>query len=274
MYNFFMTIYIEYFLIQNILINFCLLKLVYLTTKSKTSFFKILVASIVGSTASICTMLFLDNNLILNICKLVTAITMISLAYKQSKKQLIANIILLFLYTYAFGGLITSLSHSTYYTSFGATTISKFSLELICIIIIGFTYLFELVVKNVNLKIKTNNLIYDLKITSGKNSIKINAYLDTGNFLNYNGQPVLILDLDAYLTLTKTDLVSFYLKQSKHISAGTVNGTNNLKIFTVDKIEIKNNKNFIELKNQIIAINTTNCFKNTNYQALLSPLFL
>ena len=102
----------------------------------------------------------------------------------------------------------------------------------------------------------------------------MNAYLDTGNFLNHNGQPVLILDLDAYLKLTKINIISFYTTKTEEIKTGTVNGHNNLKIFRIDKMEIKNGKSKTELKNQIIAINTTNCFKNTNYQALLSPLFL
>ena len=210
----------------------------------------------------------------LNIIKFITATAMISIAFKQSKKQFITNFILLFIYTYAFGGLITSLSSQTYYTSFGAIMTSKLSIELICVLIIVATYIFELVLRHLKLKIKTNNLLYNLTLTQGKNSIKVNAYLDTGNFLNHNGQPVLILDLDAYLKLTKTNIISFYTTKTEEIKTGTVSGHNNLKIFHIDKMEIKNGKSKTELKNQIIAINTTNCFKNTNYQALLSPLFL
>ena len=269
-----MEIYIETFLIQNILINFCLIKLVYITTKSKSSFFKILLSSTIGSISSVISVIFLDNNIFLNITKFITAISMIAVAFKQNKKQFITNIILLFIYTYAFGGLITSLSSQTYYTSFGAIMTSKFSIELICVLVIVATYIFELVLRNLKLKIKTNNLLYNLTLTQGKNSIKVNAYLDTGNFLNHNGQPVLILDLDAYLKLTKINIISFYTTKTEEIKTGTVNGHNNLKIFRIDKMEIKNGKSKTELKNQIIAINTTNCFKNTNYQALLSPLFL
>ena len=62
--------------------------------------------------------------------------------------------------------------------------------------------------------------------------------------------------------------------KTDEIKTGTVNGYSNLKIFNIDKLEIKNGKTKTRLKNQIIAINPTNCFKNMNYQALLSPLFL
>lgn len=269
-----MTIYIEIFLLQNILINFCLLKLVFLTTKSKTSFIKLLTASIIGSTSSVLAIYFLTNTALINLTKFFTSITMLSVAFKQTKKQLTFNIILLFLYTYAFGGMITSLSNNVHYTNFSAVMTSKFSLELICVLFIVFTYIFELVVKHLKMKVKTNSLIYNLTITQGTNSIKINAYLDTGNFLNHNGQPVLILDLNAYLKLTKTNLINFYTSKTEEIQTFTVSGKNNLKLFNIDKIEIQNNKNKIELKNQIVAINTTNCFKNANYQALISPLFL
>ncbi len=269
-----MEIYIESFIVQNILINFCLLKLVYLTAKSKTKFFKLLSACIIGTIPSVFVVLFLNNHIVLNITKILSAFAMIIVAFKQTKKQFTFNFILLFLYTYTFGGIITSLSSSTYYTSFGAVTTSKFNLELICLILIIFTYIFELIVKHLKLKISSNSLIYSITLTQAKNSIKINAYLDTGNFLNYNSQPVLILDLDEYLKLTKSNLINFLSTQTEIIQTGTVTGKNNLKIFRIDKLEFKNGKQKILLENQIVAVNTTNCFKNTNYQALLSPLFL
>ena len=269
-----MTIYIESFLIQNILINFCLIKLVCLTIKPKTSFFKMLLASIVGSVFSVCAAVFLDNALLLNVTKFVSAITIILIAFKQSKKQFVFSLILLFLYTFALGGAITSLSSSVYYTSFGAVMTSKLRLEIICLMIIAVTYIFELVAKHLRFKIKNNGLLYSLTLTHKNNSVKINAYLDTGNFLNYNGQPVIVLDLNVYLKLIKSNLINFYLNKAEEINTGTVSGKNNLKIFKIDKIKIKNEKNSIFLENQYIAVNTTNCFKNSNYQALLSPLFL
>lgn len=273
MYNFFMNIYIEDFLIQNILINFCLIKLVYLTVKPKSSFFKMICASIIGAGFSVVIAIFLNNSLILNVFKFLCANTMLFIAFKQSKKQYIFSLILLFIYTFALGGLITSLSSSVYYTSFGAVTTSKFSLELICSLIIVVSYVFELVVKHMKLKINTSNLIYKTTLYLGKNSININAYMDTGNFINHNGKPVLILDLNSYLKLSKKSIIDFYLSKTETLQTSTVTGNSNLKLFTIDKISIKNGKKNIILTNQLIAINL-NCFKNTNYQALLSPLFL
>ena len=274
MYNFFMEIYIEIFIFQNILINMCLLKLVYLTTKSITCFFKLLLASLIGTIPSIICQTLISNVWLLNLTKISTALIMISLAFKQSKKQFLFNFILMFIYTYTFGGLIISLNSNTYFTEFGVVTASKYSLEAICVIFLIFTYIFEKVAKQIKLKIQTGNLIFPTKVTLNNRSIKINSYLDTGNFLNHDGQPVLLLDLQSYLRLTKTNLIEFLSKKSQSIETKTVSGNNQLKLFKVEKIEIKTNKKTLLFNDVFIAINATNCFKNANYQALISPLFL
>lgn len=269
-----MEIYVEIFLLENLLINFCLLKLIHSTTKSQTSFLKLFLSSFFGATISVFVIYFLSSNLILNIAKFITATLMILIGFKQSKKQFTINTILLFLFTYTLGGLIINLNSKTYITPFNFILTSNYSLEIICLIIIIATYIFDLICRHLKLNIKTNNLIYNLILTQNENTIKINAYLDTGNFLNHNGQPVLLLDISAFLKLTNQNLIDFYLTKTEQLSAGTITGTNNLKIFKIDKIKIQNKNTNIELKNPTIAINTTSSFKHKNYQALLSPLFL
>ena len=274
MYNFFMEIYIEIFIFQNILINLCLLKLVYLTTKSKTSFFKLLLASLIGTIPSIMCYMLIKNFWLLNITKVATALIIISLAFRQSKKQFLFNFILMFIYTYTFGGLIISLNSNTYFTNFGIITTSKYSLESICLIFLIFTYIFEKVAKQIKLKIQAGNLIFPTKLTLNNHSIKINSYLDTGNFLNMNGTPIILLDLQSYLKLSKKNIIEFLSQKTEVIPTQTVNGNNNLKLFKVQKVEIKTDKKTLIFNDLYVAINNTNCFKNTNYQALISPLFL
>ena len=268
-----MTIYIETFLIQNILINFCLLKLVNSTTKYQTTFFKLLLASIIGSSFSVLSAVFLTNNYLLNIIKFICAITMLKLAFKITKKQFITCFILLFAYTYALGGAIISLSSSSYITSFGLVISSKFNLTIICLLVILITYLIDMVAKHQKIRLKTNNYIYPVELEFNNNKIKINAYLDSGNLLQFEQKPVIILDLNVFLKLSKTDLINYYLNNTNKIQTNTVTGSQNLKLFKIDKITIFATEK-IEIENQYIAINTNNSFKNTNYQALLSPLML
>jgi len=166
------------------------------------------------------------------------------------------------------------LSSTSYQTSFGIITTSKFNLNLITIFTIIITYIYELVVKNLSYKIKTNNYIFSIKLFQGKNSISINAFLDTGNLLTYSNKPVVILDLKTYLKLTKTNLIEFFLNSKESTNLKTVSGENNLKIFKIDKMEIKEKRKQIIHENLFVAVNTTSAFKETNYKALLSPLFM
>jgi len=265
-----MTIYIETFLIQNILINFCLLKLVNLTTKNSTKIIKLIYASIFGAAFSVISVIFINNNLILNILKFMCSIIMISIAFKQNFKQLIFNLILLFMYTYAYGGLIISLSTTTYQTSFGIVTSSKFSLELITTFIIIFTFVLEQVCKHLKAIIKSNKFLYKIALYWNNQKIKIDAFLDTGNLLNLNGNPVIIIDFNSYLKLSNNNLTD-YFKSSNYIQTNTVSGINQLKVFKIDKVEIYNKKTTLKLDNQIIAV-TTKKFSDNKYNALLSPL--
>ena len=196
---------------------------------------------------------------------------MLLIAYKQGRKQFLFNFILLFIYTYAFGGAVTSLASRTYVTNFGVLFNTKINLNIICLIIFIITYLFQLILKNIKFKIKTNNLIYKIKIFKNNRFINLNAYLDTGNFLNINGKGVIIIDVNSYLKLTNTNLIDFYLSKSEHINTSTVTGNSNLKVDMLDKVEIIINGKKQTINNQYIAVNSNASFKNTNYQALLTP---
>lgn len=269
-----MTIYIETFLIQNILINFCLLRLVYLTTKSNTSSFKLALSAIVGAISSVVCAYFLTSNLIMNAIKLITAIIMIIIAFKTNFKQFLFNFILLFAYIYAIFGAIIALSGASYYTSFGVVTASKINLNLIAILVIIFSYIFELVCKHIKFKIKSNNLIFPITLIDNGNKIKINAYLDTGNLLNVAGEPVIVVDASEIMKLKKINLIDLYLSKGETIATSTVCGSNNLKIFKIDSMKLKVGKEIKNFENQLVAVNLSNTFKNTNYKALLSPLLL
>ncbi len=269
-----MTVYIEMFVIQNILINFCLLRLVELTTKCRTTFFRLILSSILGSAFSVIVSIFITNNLLINILKFICAIIMLIACFKQTKKQFLFNFILLFLYTYALGGAIVGLSSSVYNTSFGVIISSKISIEWVTLLAIAITYIFELIVKHLSIKLKTKNFIYSLTLINNKHKVSINAYLDTGNLLSLDGNPVIIVDLNVYLKLSGQNVINFYLSKGKSINLNTIAGENNLKIYSIDKVIIKQGRMKKEISNQLIAVNSLNTFKDTNYQALLTPAII
>lgn len=271
-----MTIYIEDFILQNTIINLCLLRLVQLTTKTQTNLFKLTIASLIGAGFSVLTASAVNNITLLNLIKIFCAVLMLKIAFKSKFKQFVFNFALLFAYTYALCGIITSLSNNCYLTNVGFVVSYKINLWWVMFLCLMSTYLFEFVAKHIKLKMQINNLVYKITLFSQNNRLNINAYLDTGNMLNVNGQPVLILDITSYLKLTKQNYIDFYLKQAptQNLKLSTVAGYSNLKLVTLDNMEIKINGKIKKYQKPLVAINSTDKFSKTNYQALISPAFL
>ncbi len=274
LYNALMTIYIESFIIQNALINISLLRLISISLKPRGNLIRLIISASIGAIFSVMASIYLNNVVILNLIKLICAISMLLIAFRQNFKQFTLSMLLLLVFTYTFGGLIMNLGNIEATTNYGVVMSSKISLEMICAIIIISSFVYEALIKHLKFKIKTNNLIYKATLHLGNKHIKLNAYLDTGNFLNLDGKPILIVDIDTYCKLTNKSLIDFYLDTSPSISTSTVTGTQNLKLLQIERLELKHNKEIKIYNNQYLAINSSKIFKNTNYQALLTPLFL
>lgn len=269
-----MKVYIEDFFIQNLIINFCLLRLVFLTTKPKSSFLKILISSIIGAGFSVFSAIFIESELFMNTTKLICAIFMIFIAFKSSFKLQVFNLILLFIYTFSFGGIILSLSNNFSQTNFGLLILPKVNLYVITLTLIILTYIFELVSKHLKEKVLTNKFIYEITLYFNKQKLKINAYLDSGNLMKIKDKPAIILDLKTYLKLSKKTLVDYIFSNKKTINTATITTNQNLTYVELEKVEIKRKNNCLVFKNQPAIINTNSAFKNENYKALLSPLML
>lgn len=266
-------IYIESFIIQNLLINFCLLRLVQLTIKPKTNFLKMFFASLIYTITSTILIAFNLNAIVQNILKIICLFACLVVAFKQSAKQHFFSFALINIYNFSFIGATMLLSQKFNFLNFGLMGRSNISLETFTIFAIVLTYLFENVVNKIKFKIKNGNLVYPITLHFKQNKITINAFLDSGNLLCYNHQPVVVVDLESYLKLTNQDIVNFYLTKqlTENIKLSTVAGNNSLKIVEIDKIEIKLNNKIKVIDSKYIAINNLGGFKNSNYQALITP---
>ncbi|MBR1988711.1 MAG: sigma-E processing peptidase SpoIIGA [Clostridia bacterium] len=264
-----MTIYIEEFLLQNIIINFCLLRLLYVSTKYRTNNLKLVSSAIVGAVFSAVSAMFLTDQMLINILKLVCSFLMIFISFNLKTKQFIFSYILLFVYTYALGGALMSFASNSQITTSGIIMQSNYSLELITLFIVLLTYIFELSLKHTKNKILNNNYIYKIQLKSGKNTLKINAFIDTGNNLSYNGKSVMILDNQCFFKLM--DIKTILNKDNTILKVATISGVKNLRIHLLDEVKIFSNNKPKIIKNQYVAIDQTNSFSSTNYQALLSP---
>lgn len=260
-----MQIYIEDFLIENILINCSILSLIKVTTKSKSSIFKMILSSIVGATISVFYTFFIQNTIILNIFKIISAILIILIGFKNTKKQFTYNFILLFLYTYALGGIITSLNNNITIGTNSIIINPKISLFGVCLSVIVLTNIFKLIARSFKSKMVKSNYIYPITITCNKKSISINAYLDTGNLVKYNNFPVIIIDAFTFSKIATKNL------KFETLEVSTATSKKQMTLFQVDNVTIKTNK-CIKLEKQFLAVSPIRL--GDNYNALLSPEIL
>lgn len=265
-----MEIYIEDFLIQNFLINFCLLKLVEVTTKSKTSIFRLVLSSILSAGFSVVSVIYIGNSFAMNISKLICSLLMVAIAFKNSKKSFVFNYILLFVFTYAIGGTITSICCNAYVTNFGTVITSNVNLSKITMCVIFLTYIIQFVAKKMKFKIKSNNYIFPIKIYFNNAILDLKAFLDTGNLLSYNNNPVLVLNSLTVLKMNSKIFVDSF-KNSCFLQTNTVVGVKKLPIIQCEKVEIKINKAKKCFSNVYLALSQN--FSASNYDALLSPYF-
>lgn len=270
-----MEIYIEDFILQNSLINLCLLRLTQLTTKNQTSFFKLLLASIVGTGFSVLCAGFALNAIMINILKIVCAFVMLKICFKISFKQTIGNILLMFAYTLALCGLVINLCGGNNLNTGGIVFANNIHLWRVLVVCLMGSYLLSFVARQIKLKLNLSNLIYPIILKNAGKTISIYAFLDTGNILNYNGQPILVLDLESYLKLTNQSYINYLLKQKSNqkLNLQTVTGNNNVQIFNIDEMQIKINHKIKVINFATVAV-VNQKFSSGNYHALLSPAFL
>lgn len=270
-----MEIYIEDFILQNSLINMCLLRLTQLTTKNQTSLFKITFASIVGTGFSVLCAGFVSNAVIINLLKIICAFVMLKICFKINFKQVLGSLLILFAYTLALCGLVNLLCGGGNLSTGGIMFANNIHLwQVLAICLVG-SYLLGFVASQIKLKLNLSNLIYSIKLKQNGNCLTLHAFLDTGNMLNLNGQPVLVLDLDSFLRLTKQTYIDYLLKQSNQNSLDlqTVSGCNKLNLFQIDELQIKINHKTKTFNLAMVAVSNQK-FSSGNYQALLSPAFL
>ncbi len=264
-----MDLYIEEFLIESSVIYFCLLRLIKISTKTNTTNFKLILASLIGAGINSIALMNANNLLVYNLIKVIIGITIIKIAFKTNFKQFFVDLILLMLFSYSFTGLIYSISTNKQFMSNNLIILNNLNPTMIAIILITLTYIYELVLKSIKFNFQKNSLIYELELFKDNKSIKINAYLDTGNLLSIDGKGIIVLDLDTFCKLTNKTKIDIILDKNL-ITTQTVTSNNTMSVFEIDKITLEGK----EITSNYIAVDTNSVFKDKNYKALLSPLNL
>ena len=285
-----MEVYIEYVVLDNLIINYVLLRLVNFSLKLNAKKSLCVLSAVIGTIAAVL-FPFLNsnialNNLILFILKLLLGlVTVLIIKKPKSLTCLITTFFLFLTYTFVLGGMCFGLIYMlNLKTTFSGVLINGFEIPISLFLLLGLSYLKILfgLIKIVKHKCNYSKFYYDVKLCVNNKHTIVTGFLDSGNQINVLNSGIVVINyktlIKLYPNLNLQKLIVGNLKESGLKNAKLINITNsggNTKMltFTLDELQIvgENNK-VINLKNQVVGLAKTNF--NGKFDCLLSPELL
>lgn len=234
-----MEVYIEYVIIDNLIIDIIILLITAKLLRLKLKKSLIFISALLGCIFAVLMPLITINFYLLTLLKLVVGLMMIIIVKKYSSiKEIIATFLVFITVTFMLGGvcyaimaLLAIKSHPQNIVIFGYATPVSLYLVIICL----FMFVFLKILRFVQHKTSMSNYIYTIKITVNNKQFHLKAFLDTGNQLfDENNHPVLVLSQDYYRKIAKTT----NLKPINSFMVNSVTNSSNLIVFQLDSLEI------------------------------------
>ncbi len=273
-----MTLYLEYVILDNFVINIFLCNAIDLTFKRKFKSVNKIISSIIGTISAIFLPFLLKYNVLLILYKILTSLIMVLVLQKyKTYKQYFVNLIFLYFYTFLFGGMILGVLNllGLKYTMSGILLYNfEFPISLIFLLFFVGYWLTKKIIKTLSKQLKFNNLIYDITLVDDDKKVKCVGFYDSGNGVSKDGQAVSIISIDTFIKLHSEypfekllfrNLDHNKLKNASYISINTLSKSAKYLSFTIDKLII----NRKEFNNAVVAVAIKNfenfdCILNSN----------
>jgi len=297
-----MYVYIEYLLLENMIINFIILYVTGILTRTKSSRFRLFIASLLGSLYIF--YLFFPNTQFMGefIIKFAISVLMIVVAFNPEKfNQFLKQISAFYLISFIFAGTTIGL----YYILNSNLVLSNISFrtskELIRFLIIGIglsTILLRYIFRHHRVKMNKENFLTRVTINLNNRRVNLVALIDTGNSLKepITQKPVIIAEYKAIEPILPEKLKKLYAENKEfdlnvigkimeeignevklrlipYKSIGNENGI--LIGFKPDSVNVFLNDGIKKMKDDIIvAIYNNKLANDEQYNSLLHPEIL
>lgn len=275
-----MVLYIEYVILDNLLMDFCLFRLMEIIFKEKFGRFRYFVALFLGVVGAIFLPYILKFKFLSIVYRIMLCLTMVLIIKKPKTFRAYIKYVFVFVgLTALLGGVIigTLNALNIRYTVSGVIC---YDLELpmgmfLGILLFGL-WCIKKVILCVQSSLKESNYIRDISISDKDVSIKAKGYLDSGNMVSIDGNMVSILSLDMFMKLhnevgldkiISRQLDKFDLRELKYVQIGGIAKGKEYPSFVVDKLVISDK----EYLNQRVAI----VFKNFgDFECILNSIYM
>ncbi len=259
-----MVVYIEYVLIDNFVIDYLLLKATFVITNLSVKKGRLFLCAFLGGVFALTYPFMQEIGFLLTIIKILFGLLLMLLAtnYKSIKSYYV-NTLIFFALTFLTGGTILGLSNIL-----GIELGTEFSIVIIILptylIIKGITELIKYIYK----RKEVVSFIYDIELMLNNNVVKAKGFLDTGNGLYFNNEPVIICNKKLFLGLINSNS---QLPKLEKIECKTVGGKTSLLAVKINSLKIYFNNEERIFNNVVMAITKE---VSVEYQVILHPSFI
>lgn len=254
-----MTVYIEYVVINNLIIDYFLLKASFHLSGIPVGRIRLFLCAFLGAGFALLYPLLSVNALLLSIIKIAFGLLMVLLCARfKSLRVFVITSTIFFSYTFLVGGAIIGV-----YNLFGLDYNNQITVAVIafpvCLIINGLSKVVRYVYKRKDVE----SFIYDVEVSLDGVAVRCKGFMDTGNGLYDGKNPVIVCDKEFAKRFISPRI------KIKKILVNTVNGRteniafelSSLKIYQGDKSNIYNN----------VTLCVSNMAVGTGYELILHP---
>lgn len=272
-----MTVYIEYVIIDNFIIDFLLIKSSFKIAKIKSNLLRQIISASVGTAFAIIVPFFNLNGVFNVIVKVLAGFFIVFVGGKYiSFKSYFTALFFFFLWTFISGGLIIALfnladiDYSVYY-SINYNSFMPIGISVLLVFLS--TKIATKVISELVKYKKITTFIYKCEIEINKTKIKTKGFLDSGNNLydDLTGLPIIMASKSFVKTLLENKALP---NKYRNLEIMTVNGVNEVKIFNIEKLMIYNGAKVNIYNNVLVGISSVNFCYDNSYELLLHSTLL
>lgn len=260
-----MTVYIEYVLIDNFLIDYLLLKATFSTTGISVRKGRLFLCAIFGAVTAIVYPFFENFYILQTVFKIFSGLLIVLIAVKfSSVKSYVINALIFFLYTFLMGGAIIgiyNLLNIPYQTEISVA----FMVIPVYLLITGM----ERVIKYLYRRREIMKLTVKVELEFSNKKVALNGFYDTGNGVYDGDSPVIFCTKKTFTEIVGDNLLRAKLKK---ICIFTVNGETENFAVSLDKIKIYN-KDEPNIYNNVTLCATKNSVGD-GYDVILHPALM
>ncbi len=260
-----MTVYIEYVIIDNLIIDYMILKATFALTGKTVTRSRLFLCAFLGVAVALLYPLISVSGVILTAVKIFSGLLIVLCAgrYKDFREYYI-SVTVFFVYTFITGGAIIGL-----FNLFGLNYASEYSVSLMALPVGIVINALSAVIRFIYRRKEVRALIYKVSLTLNGKTVFASGFMDTGNAL-YDGERIVIVCDKRFFTEFIGDGV---LKvKLKKIKVGTVNGDklNSAAELDLFKIYIKDEPNIFNKVTLCVAEGSV----GEGYDLILHPALL